>query len=70
MLQVAILEKDITTVPTTGNVTTGETSFGYVLKKMLPDAAGTSLKIPLKLVFRFQQDRLHGYRRNFIIVIC
>jgi len=48
VLQVAILEKAITTLPTNGKITTGETSFGYVLKKMLPNAAGTKFTNPIK----------------------
>jgi len=48
MLQVAILEKSITSIPSNGKVTTGETSFGYVLKKMLPNASGTKFTNPIK----------------------
>jgi len=42
------LEKAITSIPSNGKVTTGETSFGYVLKKMLPNAAGTKFMNPIK----------------------
>ncbi|GHN02788.1 hypothetical protein WSM22_42770 [Cytophagales bacterium WSM2-2] len=47
LLHIAVLEKSISTPPATGNITTGETQFQYVLKKMLPNAAGT--KIPVSL---------------------
>ncbi len=47
VLQVAILEKSITKLPTTGKISTGETSFSYVLRKMLPNAAGTKFNTPI-----------------------
>ncbi len=46
-LQVAVLEKVITSAPSYGKITTGETSFEYVLKKLLPSAVGTQFTSPL-----------------------
>jgi hypothetical protein len=46
-LQIAVLEKSITTDPGYGKITTGETSFEYVLKKMLPNAIGTQFTTPI-----------------------
>lgn len=39
-VQFAVVEREITTLPTQNN---GENTFGWVMKKMLPDAAGTQL---------------------------
>lgn len=57
ILQVAVVEKSVTALPTVKSnmIRTGETVFEFVLKKLLPSAAGT----------RFGQPLVAGNSRNF-----
>jgi hypothetical protein len=76
ILGVAILEKQITVAPSYGKVNTGETTFNYVLKKMLPDAGGTKFTQPLTAntlinggTFKWIPQNLHSNKLTVVVFL-
>ena len=76
VLQVAILEKVISPAPSNGKVTTGETTFNYVLKKMLPNAAGTKFTNPILATvpvsagtFKWIPENLHSNTLTVVVFL-
>jgi hypothetical protein len=75
VLQVAVLEK-VAAAPTYGKITTSESSFEYVLKKMLPSAVGTNFTNPIKAnvpisagTFKYTPQKMHSNVLTIVVFL-